>query len=261
MQEDAQALLQTCVRNTKNIEPISCTDRELLKIAVTEVMRVKEHNKPNTVVNLDIQIAINERGTITEVLVNKNLNTLENMVSKKLRAIEPLFPARKNGVFIASTLTYHIDDATLTNYILLDNRENAVVVSDELVPSPTVAREPDSSDLMVPFVILEEPPSTKKCAALETLIDKQTCFTDFVNDYIDKRMRNRLDKLKKNESQRVIILFTIDKNGNATDVKVRAKDLAAEKEVLKIMEKFPQVMPAKHRGSVVKTTFSVIYKF
>ncbi|MDP5101429.1 MAG: hypothetical protein NWQ09_08885 [Nonlabens sp.] len=263
MQEDAQALLQTCVRDTKNIEPVSCTDNEIMKIAVTEVMRVKEYNKPNTVINLDIQIAVNERGTITEVLVNKNSNTLENLVSKKLQAIGTLFPARKNGVFVASVLNYHIDDATLTDYVLIDNREGIIVGSYEMAPPIAAPRgydtDPDSI-AAIPFMVMEEPPMTKKCASLETLKERQTCFYDFANNYVTNALRKYLEKMEMNENQRIPITFIIDTNGKIKDVVVRAKDPAVAKEINRIMENFPKVLPGKQRGRVVNTQFAIFYK-
>lgn len=263
MQEDAQALLQTCVRNTKNIDPVACTDREIMKIAVAEVKRIAVNNKPNTIINLNIQIAVNERGTITEVLVNNNQNTLENLVSKKLQAMEPLFPARKNGVFIASVLTYHIDDATLTDFVLLDNSDRTAVPSNEVIIPAVMPNITDSDPEfieVIPFIVMQEPPSTKKCAVLETLAAKQTCFIEFTSSFIDKPLRKYLEKNKMNENLRIMITFIIDKNGNAVDIKIRTKDPAIEKQIRSIMKKFPQVIPGKQRGRVVSTQFTTFYK-
>ena len=263
MQEDAQALLQTCVRDTKNIEPVSCTDNEIMKIAVTEVMRVKEYNKPNTAIDLAIQITVNERGTITGVLVNKNSNTLENLVSKKLQSIGTLFPARKNGAFTACVLTYHIDDVTLTDYVLIDNREGIIVSSYEMAPPIAAPRgfdtDPDTIGT-VPFMAMDEPPMTKKCASLETLKERQTCFYDFANNYITKALRKYLEKMEMNENQRIPITFIIDTNGKIKDVIVRTKDPAVAKKINRIMENFPQVIPGKQRGRVVNTQFAIFYK-
>lgn len=260
---DAPALLQICVRDTKNIESISCTDREIMKIAVTEVMRIKTFSKPNTVINLDIQIAVNEKGTITDVLTNKNSNTLETLVSKKLQAIGTLFPARKNGVFVPSILKYHIDDATLTDYILIDNREGIIVGSYEMAP-PVIVLPPDYTtnpgNYAIPFAIIEEPPSTKKCAKLKNSKEKRDCFYEFMNDFIEKPLRKQLNKLENADGQRIIINFIIDTEGNAVDVRVRSKNTDLEKELLKIMEKFPQVIPGKQRGRFVGTQINWAYK-
>jgi hypothetical protein len=98
------------------------------------------------------------------VLVNKNQNTLENLVSKKLQARGTVLPARKSGAFTASTLTYHTDNATLTDYIRLDDVKNMVVQLREIAPPVAVPRRNIvalESIEAIPFASMEEPPSTK----------------------------------------------------------------------------------------------------
>jgi protein TonB len=67
--------------------------------------------------------------------------------------------------------------------------------------------------------------------------------------------------MKTNESHRIFVIFTVDENGNTINVKARANDTAIEKEVLKIMKRFPQVTPGKQRGSAVSAEFALAYKY
>ncbi len=116
MQKNAPALLQICVRDSIHVDPISCTNREMMRVIINEVMQFKKWNSMNATVNLDIHIAVNDPGTIAAVQVNKNSKTLENTVAIKLKTMDSFFPARENGVFIKFILTYHVDDMTLLDY-------------------------------------------------------------------------------------------------------------------------------------------------
>jgi protein TonB len=118
--------------------------------------------------------------------------------------------------------------------------------------------EPTNTE--IPFAVIENPPTTATCIKQATLAENKACFIEYVNDFINKPLRKYLDSANKNENQRIFVVFTIDRDGKATNFKIRAKDTAIESEILKIMEKFPQVTPGKQRGKLISTQLSVVYK-
>ena len=60
---------------------------------------------------------------------------------------------------------------------------------------------------------------------------------------------------------RVNVMFTIDKDGSITNVKMRGPDANLEKEAARIISKLPRMIPGKQRGKPVRVPFSVPITF
>lgn len=262
MNKDAPAHLHICVRDSLLIDPVICTDREIVGQIVNEVVRFKKWNSVHAAIQLSIEIIVNERGTIIGVHVNKNGNTLENSISDKLWALSPLFPARENGSFVRSVLKYYVDDMILQDYATQEDGDNSYIISQAVVPINDFKLHLDVEDSVLPFMVVQEPPSTKKCASLTKLKERQSCFTNDVNEYIKRKLGKRLRNLVSiTENQRLFVMFKVDNDGMLYDIQVRFKDEELVAEVIKSMKKFPQVVPARHLGTVVSIQFVTVYPF
>jgi hypothetical protein len=256
MQQDAPALLQICVRDTSNTDPVNCTKQQILNIVISEINCLKfQEVKPTLPFN--INLFINERGTITEITINKNNNAFANRISSLLQAKHSFFPARKNSSFIPSSLTYAIDQQALLEHNVLNQKENLIVTYqvEDLIPVP---RE-EIVDIL-PFSIVDEPPTTKKCAKKTSRKEKQDCFSTMVNNHIDKHLRKKLKNHKEYSNQRIFIIFKINENGKIKDINTRPSNPYIKKEVEKIMNKLPKITPAKQRGKYITTQFSAVFK-
>lgn len=172
MQQDAPALLQKCLKNTKNQDPTKCTKQHILNLVVNEINLLEPHQVKSTL-PININLSINERGALTDIKVNKNTNAFENKISNILQRECSFFPARKNSNFIPSSLTYVIDQQVLIDHNLLNQKGNLIVTYhvEDLIPVP---RE-EMID-MVPFAIVEDPPTTKKCTKKPQKKKNKTAF-------------------------------------------------------------------------------------
>ena len=59
------------------------------------------------------------------------------------------------------------------------------------------------------------------------------------------------------ERVRIITMFTIDKNGEITDIKTRSKYKDLEKEARRVIQKLPKMQPGKQRDRAVNVTYTL----
>ncbi len=120
----------------------------------------------------------------------------------------------------------------------------------EVPDIPDVEPEPD---IEVPFVALEHVPVFPGC---ENDSDKKACFQKMITKHIKKTQRYPEEAQKIGAQGRVNVIFTIQKNGEIANVRMKGPHASLEKEASRIIGKLPKMMPGKQRGKPVKVSFS-----
>jgi len=110
----------------------------------------------------------------------------------------------------------------------------------------------------VPFTVVDEVPIFPGC---EDAADKKACFHEKIQEHIRKNFRYPEAAQEQGIQGRVSSIFTIDKEGNVVDIKMRGPDELLENETGRILAKLPKMEPGKQDGQAVKVPFSIPITF
>ncbi len=113
----------------------------------------------------------------------------------------------------------------------------------------------------VPFAIIEEAPIYPGCTG--TREERKNCFSVQVAKHVLKIFNaNLAQELGLSPGkQRIYILFTIDKNGNVSDIQARAPHKSLEKEAIRVVGLLPKMTPGKQRNRSVGVKYSLPITF
>ena len=130
----------------------------------------------------------------------------------------------------------------------------------EIVKVAAVVEVEDEVDVDVPFSVIEDVPLFPGCEKVSK--DQQRdCFNQKIQEHIKKNFQYPEVAQEMGIQGRVNVMFTIDKDGSITNVKMRGPDANLEKEAARIISKLPRMIPGKQRGKPVRVPFSVPITF
>ncbi len=113
-------------------------------------------------------------------------------------------------------------------------------------------------DEVIPFTVIEDVPVFPGC---ENENDKRACFQEMMQKHIRKNFRYPEMAQEMGLQGRVNLVFTIQKDGSISDIKMRGPHEILEKEAARIISKLPQMTPGKQRGTPVKVPFAIPITF
>jgi protein TonB len=114
----------------------------------------------------------------------------------------------------------------------------------------------------VDFVKVEVVPVYPGCEKKKTNEDKRQCMSDKISKLVSKKFNtdvandHGISGLQKIQTQ-----FTVDKNGNITDVKIRTPHPVLEKEALRVINKIPVMKPGYQQDKPVGVIYNLPIKF
>ncbi|RAV27940.1 energy transducer TonB [Sinomicrobium soli] len=121
-----------------------------------------------------------------------------------------------------------------------------------------IAEVEEPVDVDVPFAVIEDVPVFPGC---EDAKDKRACFQEMMQKHIRKHFRYPEIAQEMGVQGRVAVMFTIDKDGSITNVRMRGPDKNLEKEAARIIDQLPKMTPGKQRGRPVRVPFSIPITF
>jgi len=120
----------------------------------------------------------------------------------------------------------------------------------------------EECNIVFGMISVESPPRFKNTSEVPNK-DLKKVFTEkitaFVTSKFDKKITENLGLIEG--KHKIYALFTIDKKGNVTDVKVKAPHKKLEEHVLKIIKQLPQFIPGKQRNKSVKVKYTLPITF
>ena len=116
----------------------------------------------------------------------------------------------------------------------------------------------EEEDVDVPFAVIEDVPVFPGC---ENAKNKRDCFNKQMQKHIRKNFRYPEIAQELGIQGRVSVLFTIDKDGSITNIRMRGPDKNLEAEALRIIKKLPKMTPGRQRGRAVRVPFSIPITF
>ncbi|NCP21669.1 MAG: energy transducer TonB [Flavobacteriales bacterium CG_4_9_14_0_2_um_filter_35_242] len=134
---------------------------------------------------------------------------------------------------------------------------NQIVKSDninEVVEEEVVAED-------IPFAVIEEVPVFPGCKG--TKAEKRDCFNAQVNLLVQKNFKSNLaqDLGLAPGIKKIFVLFTIDKNGDIVNIKVRAPHKSLENEAERVIKLLPKITPGRQRNRAVNVSYALPIAF
>jgi protein TonB len=118
-----------------------------------------------------------------------------------------------------------------------------------------VIDEPDN-ETPVPFEKVEFVPIFPGCESLATNEERKECMSSKINKIIQRNFKASIgERYGLSGLQRINVQFSIDKNGNIANVKVRAPHPALEKEARRVINLLPEMQPGMQRDNPVEVIF------
>lgn len=110
----------------------------------------------------------------------------------------------------------------------------------------------------IPFAVIDEVPTFPGC---EGAADKRECFQEKIQEHIRKHFNYPKEAQEQSIQGRVSVIFTIDQDGQITNIRKRGPHPLLEAEVERIIKRLPQMQPGKHKGESVNVPFSIPVTF
>ena len=134
---------------------------------------------------------------------------------------------------------------------------NQIVKSDninEVVEEEVVAED-------IPFAVIEEVPVFPGCKG--TKAEKRDCFNAQVNLLVQKNFKSNLaqDLGLAPGIKKIFVLFTIDKNSDIVNIKVRAPHKSLENEAERVIKLLPKITPGRQRNRAVNVSYALPIAF
>ncbi len=146
------------------------------------------------------------------------------------------------------------DDEEIEETVIESTETN----QDEVVEVEEIVEVEEPVDVDVPFAVIEDVPVFPGC---EDAKDKRACFQEMMQKHIRKHFRYPEIAQEMGVQGRVAVMFTIDKDGSISNVRLRGPDKNLEKEAERIISKLPKMTPGKQRGRAVRVPFSIPITF
>ena len=111
-------------------------------------------------------------------------------------------------------------------------------------------------DVDVDFKVVEDVPVFPGCESVSKE-EQRLCFQQKMQEHVRKNFRYPEIAQELGIQGPVYVLFTIDKDGSITNIRMRGPDKNLEAEAMRIIKKLPQMMPGRQRGIPVRVPFSI----
>lgn len=115
-----------------------------------------------------------------------------------------------------------------------------------------------TTDVDVPFAILEKSPVFPGCDENGTSEELKKCFSFKIAQYVNDNFNTKLtENHNLNGVQRIAIAFKIDTAGNVVAVKARAPHKSLATEAKRIITSLPKMKSGMHKGKAVTIAYSL----
>ncbi|WP_111684980.1 energy transducer TonB [Winogradskyella tangerina] len=152
----------------------------------------------------------------------------------------------------------------------IDQLEDEIFPADDLPTDdpvdvgniPDDLGEEDKGPIIIPFTAVEKVPVYPGCERKKTNSAKRKCMSDKINRLVNRKFNTEIARDNGITGKRKIqTQFTVDKDGNISDIKIRAPHQALEKEARRVIGKIPQMIPGFQRDLPVSVSYNLNINF
>ena len=142
----------------------------------------------------------------------------------------------------------------------IENTTETIIVS----PSKNIPKEDNKKEIEITKNVMgvEFVPVFPGCEKLISNKEKRNCMSLKIKKFIVKKFdTNKLDESSQIKEQKITVQFTINSEGNVTNVTARAPNKLLEKEAKRVVAKLPQMIPGRQGDKNVAVQYMVPITF
>ncbi|WP_053002156.1 energy transducer TonB [Kordia jejudonensis] len=112
----------------------------------------------------------------------------------------------------------------------------------------------------IPFTMIEDSPIFPGCEKFKDSKAKlKKCMSEKIQKHVNRKFNTGLaEDLSLDQGiKRITVLFTIDENGNISEIKSRGPHPKLEKEAERVVKLLPKMQPGRQRGENVKVKYTL----
>lgn len=122
--------------------------------------------------------------------------------------------------------------------------------------------DPEDEEIFVPISLIEKVPVYPGCEKKKTNEDKRKCMSDKISKLVSKKFNTDIaGDHGISGLQRIDTQFTVDKNGNIINIKIRSPHPVLEKEAKRVIDKIPSMKPGYQQDKPVGVIYNLPIKF
>ncbi|BAO75122.1 energy transducer TonB [Winogradskyella sp. PG-2] len=122
--------------------------------------------------------------------------------------------------------------------------------------------DPIDDDFVVPFRSIQVVPVYPGCERKKTNEERKKCMSEKITKLVNRKFNSGIASDHGITGlQRIYTQFTVDKNGNVTDIKIRGPHPALEREAKRVINKIPDMKPGLQRNVPVGVIYTLPIKF
>ncbi|WP_299682434.1 energy transducer TonB [uncultured Dokdonia sp.] len=142
----------------------------------------------------------------------------------------------------------------------LEGNQDDAIPDDVLETTEVVDDEP--IETVVPFIRIEEVPLFPGCENLSTNQERKDCMNSKIQKFVGRKFETEIgERLGLQGLNRIFVQFTIDRNGEVTDIKARGPREELEIEASRVVDLLPKMTPGKQRGVPVGVIYNLPIAF
>lgn len=208
---------------------------------------------------LELKSYDREIENLSNVVLAKDI--IEETPMLQPKEILPQPPPPQNQIMPQKVIV--VDDKQDIKEIVLESTETdeteAVVYTEPEEIVEEVIEEVIEED--VPFMVIEKVPVYPGCTGSRNELKK--CFSKSLQKFFQKKFDPSLasELGLPAGKKRIIVLFKINKNGNAVDIQARAPHPRLKKEAIDIVSSLPKMVPGEQRGRKVGVKYTLPVTF
>lgn len=201
-----------------------------------------------------VAFKIDKEGHIVDVRARAPHPELANEAERVVKTIPQMIPAKHNGETVVVPYSLPI-----LFQVTKDDFEESK--KDEIALNTQSKKLYNLQD-EIPFSNLDQIPTYKECQSVDKEKEKK-CTIDKIANFVNTNFNADLGKtLGLKDRQRIITAFKIDKEGNITNVRVRAAHPELAKEAERVVKEIPKMIPGEYKGKkvIVPYTLPILFE-
>lgn len=269
---DEVATLPECQDLPTNEERKNCVSKLVNK-------HIGENFNTNVAENLSpgrkrvfVQFKIDTDGEVIDISARGPSTALEEEAKRVIATLPQFIPGKQRGKTVVMPFTVPIIFEVNGNANQNQSYEDLVAQRDRILKqsnnkNPVLiqlnqqieALKATQSEMDIPFSIVENVPIHPDCKAVSGALDQKTCTVSAIIDQVNKDFNTNLASslgLPAGKT-RINVQFTIDKQGNITNVSARGPHPKLIEEAIRVVKLLPQFTPGNQDGKVVDVPYSL----
>jgi protein TonB len=175
-----------------------------------------------------------------------------------VEVIKPKVPEPIRSVELIDVFTPVDNDVPIEETILNTPDEPKTIDTPVADPGTIFNGKVEEEPINVPFYIIEKAPVYPGCEKYSNNDERKKCMSKKISKLVGKKFNVAVGTdYGISGRQRINTQFTVDKNGNITDIKIRGPHHALETEARRVINKIPKMKPGFQRDVPVGVVYTL----